>query len=326
MEFEAFAEAALEAAQAGELTEIDPELLNDYNEIFKSDLGDIAEAELEDETVGEAMESASSLEDEYNEIFKSDIEDEIIDEASEPDDLHEAEAEAETDDAAVDRLTEEAPQEFIDEFNESYDGALKDELEDEQTDRDVEKLSDKSVTQKIADAVKEILDPDIYNSTYKDRIDRTPDESGKKGHWTGERGESVFIPNNPAVKLLLKSFGLEGIPYKNGIPDFSKVSACTVKIDNMSELRDQSKTDNFGQCDAKCAEAWNKEAKDGKTDWTADDVAKWREQNGYTWHERNDMKTCDLVPSSINSYFSHLGGVSEAKSRDAVYTGSKLYD
>lgn len=45
---------------------------------------------------------------------------------------------------------------------------------------------------------------------------------------------------------------------------------------------------------------------------TPKEVKKWRKQNKYTWHEDNDLKTMDLVPSVINSKFGHLGGVSEA--------------
>lgn len=86
-------------------------------------------------------------------------------------------------------------------------------------------------------------------------------------------------------------------------------------IDNMSENR-YGKGGNFEQCDQKCADQWNKEGRDGKNDWTARDVANWRKENGYTWHERNDMKTCDLIPTKINDYFGHLGGVGECKRRD----------
>ena len=70
---------------------------------------------------------------------------------------------------------------------------------------------------------------------------------------------------------------------------------------------------NFKQCDEKCAEQWNKENHNGKNDWTARDISKWREDNGYSWHERNDMKTCDLIPTAINDYFGHLGGIAECK-------------
>lgn len=49
----------------------------------------------------------------------------------------------------------------------------------------------------------------------------------------------------------------------------------------------------------------------GHTRGTADDIADWREDNKYTWHELNDLETIQLVPSKINSDFKHLGGVGE---------------
>lgn len=157
------------------------------------------------------------------------------------------------------------------------------------------------------------IEENDYFSTYDERINHTPKENSERGEWTGDRGESIFIPNDPEIKKILEKYGLDGIIYKDGIPDFSDVSESTVEIDNMTENR----AENFKQCDEKCAEQWNKEARDGKTDWTARDVAKWRKENGYTWHERNDMKTCDLIPTKINDYFGHLGGVSECKKRDS---------
>ena len=152
-----------------------------------------------------------------------------------------------------------------------------------------------------------------FLSTHKERVDRTPSENSDRGEWTGDRGESTYIPSDEKMKELLAQYGMEGIEYKDGIPDFSQCSECTVEIDNMTENR----YSNFAQCDEKCAEQWNKEGRDGKTDWTARDVQKWRSENGYSWHERNDMKTCDLVPTEVNDYFGHLGGVAECKKRDA---------
>ena len=83
----------------------------------------------------------------------------------------------------------------------------------------------------------------------------------------------------------------------------------------------ENRAKNFRQCDENCAKEWNDEFKNGKSDWTPRDVAKWREENTYSWHERNDMKTCDLVPTKINAYFGHLGGVSECKKRDVSDNG-----
>lgn len=163
---------------------------------------------------------------------------------------------------------------------------------------------------------------DSYYSTYRERIGCTPKE-GDRGQWSKERGESDFIPTEAEAKEILKQYGIESITYKDGIPDFSKVAESTVEIENMTAYR----PGNFEQCDKKCAEQWNREARDGRTDWTPRQVAQWRQENGFTWHERNDMKTCDLVPTKVNDYFGHLGGVSECKKRDAEnYTEGDDFD
>lgn len=164
---------------------------------------------------------------------------------------------------------------------------------------------------------KDVAEVKNYYSTYAERLKQTPAEDSDRGKWEGKRGESKFIPNDPEIKAILEKYGLDGIEYKDGIPDFSVISESTVEIEDMTDNRAK----NFRQCDEKCAEQWNKEARDGRTDWTARDVKQWRQENGYSWHERNDMKTCDLIPTKINDYFGHLGGVSECSKRDADNDG-----
>lgn len=163
---------------------------------------------------------------------------------------------------------------------------------------------------------------DKYYSSYNERLKQTPREDSDRGKWSGERGESDFTSNDNAVNKILEQYDKDSITYKDAIPDFSEVSEGTVEIDHMSENR----VDNFRQCDEKCAEQWNEETREGKTDWTARDVKEWRQENGYSWHERNDMKSCDLIPTQVNDYFGHLGGVSECKKRDAENGGSDFDD
>ena len=135
--------------------------------------------------------------------------------------------------------------------------------------------------------------------------------------WTGDRGESWYIPTEKSIKNILHTFKLGGILYREGIPDFSLCAKITVSIENMSEIR----RENFQQCDVTCAEEWSLKKYGGKSKWTPSDVQKWRKENGYTWHERNDMATCDLVPIKINRFFGHLGGVSECKKCREVWDG-----
>lgn len=159
-----------------------------------------------------------------------------------------------------------------------------------------------------------------YPSSYKERLDRTPSIENPNGKWSGNRGESMFIPTADKVREILRNKGLEGINYKDGIPDFNPISEAKVTIQGMSQHRlsqmgenGERIVGNYEKADTECAKAWNLEQRDGKDDWTHQDVKKWREANEYTWHEHNDMKTCSLVPTEVHKVCSHLGGVSEIK-------------
>lgn len=153
-----------------------------------------------------------------------------------------------------------------------------------------------------------------------------PAEISDKGHWEGEWGNSKFIPNDNTeaglkAKEKLAEYGEYGVNYINCEPDFSNCSEATVKIDNMTENR----AHNFKNADIKLAEKWNAECKDGKTDWNRDSVEKWRDENNCVWHERCDTKTMDLISRDIHNtdaqIFTHSGGVSECKKRDANTIG-----
>ncbi|KOO43048.1 NAD+--asparagine ADP-ribosyltransferase [Priestia koreensis] len=43
----------------------------------------------------------------------------------------------------------------------------------------------------------------------------------------------------------------------------------------------------------------------------ARDIERYEKKYKLTWHELNDVKTIQLVPSVINSKFGHIGGVGE---------------
>lgn len=176
----------------------------------------------------------------------------------------------------------------------------------------------------------ESLDPDKlikpsvescdYPSTYKERLDRTPTTENSHGEWSGDRGESMFVPTDDRLRELLQSKGVEGINYKDAIPDFDPIAEAKVTIQGMSQHRlsqmgenGERIVGNYEKADIECAKAWNLEQRDGKDDWTHRDVKNWREANGYTWHEDNDMKTCCLVPTEVHDVCRHLGGVSEIK-------------
>lgn len=132
---------------------------------------------------------------------------------------------------------------------------------------------------------------------YKKRINQTPAE-GRRGSWTGERGESMYIPTDSKMKELLAQYGLEGVSYKDGVPDFSPFSYGTVDIFNMHG--------GMSGRDFNFASAYKE-----LSTQTGISVNELMDINGLTWHELNNMRTMQLIPTDINKYFGHTGGVGE---------------
>ena len=156
----------------------------------------------------------------------------------------------------------------------------------------------------------DLLEDGVYEETGESRtlIPRTG------GVWDGEAGNSTWHPDlnevpadkhgtNPEGKSweeILNKYGIDGIPFKEGEPDFSEISKGTVEIDDFSEDRDS----NFAQADEKLAE---------KKGGTPEEVREWRKENGYTWHECKDCKTMQEVPTEVHGNVPHSGGISEIK-------------
>ena len=128
------------------------------------------------------------------------------------------------------------------------------------------------------------------------------------GEWSGVPGNSEWKPNpdvepgdrhgtNPehkSWKQIMEKYKFDSIPFLEGAPDFHEVSKGTVEIDDFSEERDA----NFDQADEKMAE---------RRGCTPEEVAKWREENKYTWHECKDCKTMMKVPTEVHGNISHSG-------------------
>ena len=160
-----------------------------------------------------------------------------------------------------------------------------------------------------------VADADLYESG----VSGCPIE-GHGGIWEGFRGDSVWYPNRDEVPKnpqtnpdgltwgeILDKYGIEGIPFKDGEPDFSQVSKGTVEIDNFTDNR-FGKGGNFDQACEKLAE---------QRGCTKEEVKEWMKDNKYTWHERSDCKTMDKVPTEVHGNVRHEGGISEIKSNNS---------
>jgi NAD+--asparagine ADP-ribosyltransferase len=156
----------------------------------------------------------------------------------------------------------------------------------------------------------------VEAETYK----RIPLETSSLGEWLGRRGDSTFVPNDPDAKKELRNRGLEGIEYKKGDPDFSPIAEAQVQIKGFTDRRKSTKdadgvriVGNYEKAESALARQWNSENRDGRSDWTRQEVKTWRDEHGLTWHECRDMKTMQLVPTATHEACRHTGGVSEYK-------------
>ncbi|XNQ12939.1 HNH endonuclease [Lysinibacillus sp. 3P01SB] len=163
-----------------------------------------------------------------------------------------------------------------------------------------------------------------FASSYEARLKQTPAVSNPKVEFQGTRGESKCIlkpPPDPSLKRILDGADIDGINYKNAVPDFSPVTKAQLEIDYMfggtGKHGSPARRLNFVQADQKLADQLNKSPElanqfgmnSGKI--TKTQIEKYRLANDLTWHELNDVKTIQLVPSEINSTFGHLGGEGE---------------
>lgn len=158
--------------------------------------------------------------------------------------------------------------------------------------------------------------------------DRKGQALKSEGDWYKEGNNLKFVPYSEKARNQLMEYGIDGIKYDRfAEPDFSAVAKTTVKIENMTSER-LGPGNNFEQANKACAEVWNKEGFEGRNDWTAREVEKWRTdpEHHFTWHERSDTKTMDLVPSDIHDNCKHYGGCSECKARDGLLGGNKYDD
>ena len=144
--------------------------------------------------------------------------------------------------------------------------------------------------------------PEKFYTSWEQREDLFP----KNGEWSGKPGNSKFISNNVEVNTELIKFGLDGIEYKNGVPDFSKCSLKTCKIDSMtSDLITNFKSFT------------NKMVNEGEFS-SKREVAEYKSNMNLAFHECSDMHTCQLVPLKIHQTFTHTGGRLECKERDSA--------
>ena len=172
---------------------------------------------------------------------------------------------------------------------------------------------------KLADAitVRKALE-EKYGKSYSyeqycKRMNQTPSGTGKVlGKWSGDRGNSKFIPDDPKLQKLLAKYGIDGIEYRNGEVIFDGVTQ-KIKLENgeliTAVVQIEGMQGGKRGRDYNFTAAYEELSK--KTGLSVETLEQILEENDLVWHECNDMKSMQMVPYNINKYFKHLGGVGE---------------
>ncbi|PFM65465.1 hypothetical protein COJ48_06365 [Bacillus cereus] len=187
----------------------------------------------------------------------------------------------------------------------------------------VAKSETKGTGNRVAD-IPPAFKQEEFTSTYESRFKQTPAETNSKVVFEGARGESLCTlkpPPDPKLQKILDEAGINGIEYKNGVPDFSPVAKAQFEIDYMlggkGAKGNTARDYNFKQANQRLADQLNNSPELANQfgmeagGITAKDIEKYRVKNKLTWHELNDGVTIQLVPTEINAKFGHLGGVGE---------------
>lgn len=169
-----------------------------------------------------------------------------------------------------------------------------------------------AASEKVVEPVKEGVKAREMDEEYKARIDRTPINKGK---WVGPdgaegvRGESEWVPEDPEVQKVLAKYGVDGIEYKEGYPDFTAVSQFSFDL-HETEYK-LSNTKQFEICnDALLAQyEMQPEDFDRLTEEQKEDIAYGIQPEGYTWHhDTGEAGRMKLVPTIIHANCRHSGG------------------
>lgn len=150
---------------------------------------------------------------------------------------------------------------------------------------------------------------DKYGSTPKERLDQTPINNGE---WSGERGESKWTSTIPDVQEQYKKYNIDGIEYKDGLPDFAPVSQFDHQLpEKPVDLVTAKDADQFDACNnalKKYVEDNPKEAKAKFNEKQLTQINAGLKPSGFTWHHSVQRGKMELVPTRIHQNSGHYGG------------------
>ncbi len=133
------------------------------------------------------------------------------------------------------------------------------------------------------------------------------------------RNPSKSNPEGLTWDQVKKKYNFESIEFKNDEPDFDHFSRGNVTFKRGQYTSNRDK--NFSMADKMLAAELSKKK---KKKITAEDVANWREEHGYTWHEKRDCRNLQKIPSIINNNIPHSGGIAAKKAKERVQSDNNM--
>ena len=144
-----------------------------------------------------------------------------------------------------------------------------------------------------------------------------------KGKWSGEAGNSIWMPDNNLVpernmysnpdgmtwRKILDFYKVKnGILFQEGEPVFDELAWEKVVLRYEDIGRDELLRLQQNERSVLHNLAFDKLAK--SKGWSLEQTYKYKEENNLVWHEKSDCKTLLLVPRMIHDNITHYGGVS----------------
>lgn len=174
---------------------------------------------------------------------------------------------------------------------------------------------------------------DYFTPDPESKGNRYPGKKKKRKKWGESGGDGIIGTVERAMNEhykrnnISKECKIEKIRFVDGEVDLDDLNMGQVTVDvySVEETHTKDRAINFRRADELMAQQLNAtkgKYKDSVTgeerDYTADDVKKWMEaQSGsgndlrMTWHEKQDGKTMQKVPTILHGNIDHSGGISK---------------
>ena len=240
-------------------------------------------------------------------------------------------------------VPEDVPEEPVADLPEDIPEDVPEDVPGEQaeTDDTVSDTEDTDNSEKVEDVqnyqeedaiTEEAADDSDYDADYAEAIAHTPINNGE---WSDKRGESIWKPYDSDVCDTLEKYGMDGVEYRNGYPDFEPCSSFEVHLDESEYTIRNNK--QFEKCNDLLADHFSDKAMElagidceeplmnkAYREYMMDtfkcsedeleDIQSALDEGekpyGYTWHHDTTSGRMLLVPTDIHTAARHKGGQS----------------